>query len=267
MFTSERVIVSGSGPSLKSIDYQRIPRDINIVRVNNFFFEENYYLGRHVDVIQFSMDRRVTRFYLSTLRDVIRQDIYSVDRIITHTNMLPPHSFPSIFQNFNFRDQKLKRMLDRLYHKNRLYPTTGVLALLNAVEHGATKIYLAGFDFYEGSEKYAFQIPPRLGSVLKPNLSEIGYDRFHSINTDLQFLKYVLDKGVEVYLTSGSVGSPFAGVGLAPKLNDNAYTDMFVPKTDAQRVKDWNGRDGIYSVKFLRFGRFIFRLIKSLKYR
>ena len=43
------IIIAGNGPSLAHIDYRRLPENAKILRLNNFFFEDKYYLGQNVD--------------------------------------------------------------------------------------------------------------------------------------------------------------------------------------------------------------------------
>ena len=41
----ENVVVAGNGPSLKEIDYSRLPEKFDIFRTTQFYFEDKYYLG------------------------------------------------------------------------------------------------------------------------------------------------------------------------------------------------------------------------------
>ncbi|EJB0361689.1 alpha-2,3 sialyltransferase, partial [Campylobacter jejuni] len=42
----KKVIIAGNGPSLKKIDYSRLPNDFDVFRCNQFYFEDKYYLGK-----------------------------------------------------------------------------------------------------------------------------------------------------------------------------------------------------------------------------
>lgn len=42
----QNVIIAGNGPSLQSINYQRLPKKYDIFRYNQFYFEDKYYLGK-----------------------------------------------------------------------------------------------------------------------------------------------------------------------------------------------------------------------------
>ena len=45
----KKIVIAGSGPSLKNIDYRRLPKDIDILRTNHFYKEDYYYLGKNVN--------------------------------------------------------------------------------------------------------------------------------------------------------------------------------------------------------------------------
>lgn len=49
----QNVIIAGNGPSLQSINYQRLPKEYNIFRCNQFYFEDKYYLGKNIKAIFF----------------------------------------------------------------------------------------------------------------------------------------------------------------------------------------------------------------------
>ena len=45
---SKSVIIAGNGTSLKSIDYSLLPKDYDIFRCNQFYFEDHYFLGKKI---------------------------------------------------------------------------------------------------------------------------------------------------------------------------------------------------------------------------
>lgn len=47
----ENVIVVGNGPSLKEIDYSKLPKDFDVFRTNTFFMEDKYYLGKKAKMV------------------------------------------------------------------------------------------------------------------------------------------------------------------------------------------------------------------------
>ncbi|EAI2324729.1 alpha-2,3-sialyltransferase, partial [Campylobacter coli] len=44
----KNVLIAGNGPSLKEIDYRRLPDKYDVFRCNQFYFEEKYYLGKNI---------------------------------------------------------------------------------------------------------------------------------------------------------------------------------------------------------------------------
>ncbi|EFP3399602.1 alpha-2,3 sialyltransferase, partial [Campylobacter jejuni] len=41
-------LVCGNGPSLKNIDYKRLPKQFDVFRCNQFYFEDRYFVGKDV---------------------------------------------------------------------------------------------------------------------------------------------------------------------------------------------------------------------------
>ena len=46
------ILIVGSGPSVKNVDYRRLPEDFDIMRVNHFYKEDYFYFGRKVTSYQ-----------------------------------------------------------------------------------------------------------------------------------------------------------------------------------------------------------------------
>ena len=47
---SKKCVVSGNAPSLKEIDYKRLPFAYDLFRCNQFYLEDKYYLGNKIKV-------------------------------------------------------------------------------------------------------------------------------------------------------------------------------------------------------------------------
>ena len=90
--SNKYAIVAGSGPSLKEIDYTRLPPppvvdnvsfDINnydIFRCNQFYFEDKYYLGKK---IKFAFANPNVLFEQSyTYKALIYTQEYKIDNIV-----------------------------------------------------------------------------------------------------------------------------------------------------------------------------------------
>ncbi len=44
-------LVCGNGPSLKNIDYKRLPKQFDVFRCNQFYFEDRYFVGKDVKYV------------------------------------------------------------------------------------------------------------------------------------------------------------------------------------------------------------------------
>lgn len=154
------ILIAGNGPSLAKIDYSRYPKDPLIVRINNFFFEPEYYIGNHVDCllcVSHNFTRHLSYYY--TLQKIIKKEEYIFADEACICTPYEVLSFADKDANYPIID------INEIYHSNRYtnalfsghtlsyyaeisYPTTGTLALMMAVLLGFTDIYLAGFDLY-----------------------------------------------------------------------------------------------------------------------
>lgn len=48
------VIVAGNGESLSQIDYRLLPKNYDVFRCNQFYFEERYFLGNKIKAVFFT---------------------------------------------------------------------------------------------------------------------------------------------------------------------------------------------------------------------
>lgn len=173
----------------------------SIVRVNNFFFEEQFFLGKRVDLVQVGGDGWLFPFYAKTLARAANEGGYSVSSWSCHKESLLDCgarilSIPSV--PFSFRDIEAQKSVENLCAETGLFPTTGVLAVINAHSLGAKKITIVGMDLYSGKERY----PHKLGSKTSAVVSEFkGYnERCHSLDLDLAVLQYLNSRDdVEIF--------------------------------------------------------------------
>lgn len=247
------VVVAGSGPSLLCTDVARIPRDAAIVRVNNFFLEPTYVLGRRVDLVYFSADPRAVRFYTATLRAVIARGEYDVLSSASHLPQAARHRPPEPFTRVGSLGGDIDALLADIRAREGVVPTSGAMAMLHAYTLGADRILLAGVDLYT-ADKYAFATPPRLARMLQPTRSSSGYDtRLHSRTADQRAIEWLIDRGVSLERTATE---PLAGLHLplAPLLPAEAHLEGGQAKA-APRTEDWVGRDGLWTVQMLAGAR------------
>ncbi|MBK1994088.1 alpha-2,3 sialyltransferase, partial [Campylobacter novaezeelandiae] len=74
------LIVAGNGPSLKNIDYQRLPRDYEVFRCNQFYFEDKYYLGKDIKIAFFNQSFFLEQIY--TAKTLIKNEEYKIDNFV-----------------------------------------------------------------------------------------------------------------------------------------------------------------------------------------
>jgi hypothetical protein len=156
MFTKKsKVIIGGSGPSLNKIDYSRLPENAEIWRINNFFKEQDYFLGKNVDAIFNGgpLEEVIDRYH--TFHVLAEQDTYNInfDMIFNDKTELCK-DFPDLFKN----KYELIKKFDKEKNIN-LYPVinynslflgkhtfTGVAAVIQAMLSGFDEIYIIGID-------------------------------------------------------------------------------------------------------------------------
>ncbi len=262
----EVVVIGGSGPSLTQTETDRIPKDASIVRVNNFFFEDRYYLGRNVDCVYFSADPRALRFYVATLHDVIDRGLYDVGASASHSEAASAFAPPPPFEFAGVGDDEVRAVIEAHRGGSSVLPSSGVMAMLYAARLGARRLLLSGIDFYESEQKYAFELPPRLRRLLEPNLEPSGYDhRLHSAELDRAVVALLRERGVEIELTSPPDRPSTLGLGLAPTLVAEDHLALPVPKREI--VDDWVSTSGGWTVDTLVRLRLLRRAVQRIRPR
>lgn len=248
-FQSTRALIGGSGPSLLDADLSRVPAGTTVVRVNNFFLEENYNLGSRVDCVYFSADKRALRYYLATLRQVVRGGSYRVKATASHhpdasrLNPIQP------FHAMSVTDERLQIIIEDYAQQHGVKPSSGIYAMIYAWQEGATQLYLSGIDFYEGGKKYHTELPPRLKKIMAPNMSDTGYDtRLHARALDNTIMETLEAKGVKITrIDPNNIGN--STLPLAPVCE----TSMMDTLTEIKTIQthDWVARSGLHSLPVL----------------
>ena len=197
---NRRIIVAGSGPSLATIEYRRLPDDCPIWRVNDFFMEQKYFLGRRVDaVFNGGGDDRITERY-QKLCDLCAGNIYDID--LNH--LYADHAveqLPQITNNFaaiRDADSELWAELQEQSDKNDAHMLNGVGAIVWAILCGYRKIYIAGIDCdYESGPQYAYAAAKTSAKKLK------WVKSYHPTNLQWDTIRRYQDKyRVKIYSLS-----------------------------------------------------------------
>ena len=247
-------VVAGNGPSLAEIDYARLPKDFDVFRCNQFYFEDKYYLGKEVKLAFANpfvlFEQLYTLWMLENVGD------YHIDAVMASTFNLKymdsncvvsPDIFGDVLDGHNYVARL--RKFDEFMRYNELFLdrriTSGIYMCAVAVALGYEEIYLTGLDLYEGSKLYGFdflqenivRLVPRFGVEGRPNV-------FHSKEIDLEAL-YLLTRlyGAKFFCISPS--SPlckhfplaktqgFHENWILESKNEGYINDVLIPRQEA----------------------------------
>lgn len=241
MIQSKPIIIAGNGPSLAQIDYSRLPKDFDVFRCNQFYFEPKYFLGKKIKGVFFNPFVLKEQFF--TLHHLKERGEYEVEDVYCNITMglwdrqwsngKPKnleqelrYDFPSVKNTYPFLEQMSEfnalHKFYALYYEKRF--TTGILMMIVALAQGYREIYLTGIDFYEsGGLSYAFDMSGKSNLAEKvPTFTQEGFrDEVHEKNVDIEALKLALSlKDVKLYsLTPQSSLAEL--IPLAPRQDTN----------------------------------------------
>lgn len=244
------IVIAGSGHSLLKIDYSRLPKEFHTFRVNNFYFEDKYYLGKHVDYYLCGVALLEQQFYnIQALK--IRNE-YTINSFFVHNhhNLFEEgkykDSFPTVrvcntFKNSIPEIYELIQFHEFYYKKSIM---AGTIAILTAIGLGYKEIYLTGIDLYNTQSSSAYPFP--LGETFidirfrnsqfknKEEMYQLD-TRAHDINIDKQILCHIKDKThVQLYSLSDSPINTY--IPLAPIMRDTSYIAEAKANTS---LNDW----------------------------
>ncbi|HEB9419081.1 TPA: alpha-2,3 sialyltransferase [Campylobacter coli] len=251
----KKAIIAGNGPSLKEIDYSKLPDDFDVFRCNQFYFEDKYYLGKKCKAVFYNPGLFFEQYY--TLKHLIANQEYETELIIC-SNFNQAHLeneifrksfydyFPDAYLGYDFFKQ-LKEFdayfkFHEIYLNQRI--TSGIYMCAVAIALGYKEIYLTGIDFYQNGSSYAFDTKQKNLLKLAPtfkndNSQYIG----HNKNTDIKALEF-LEKTYKINLYCLSPNSSLTNfIEIAPNLNSsfiaqekNNYTkDILIPPKEAYK--------------------------------
>lgn len=217
-------LIAGNAPSLAQIDYARLPinqanstqnpppqpkinneiakqdffHNFTLFRVNQFYFEPKYFLGKRVDYafltphyllenhfthsfLKFRGEYEITRTIAVTLGFEAADRFYNEHR----------HCFAYILDGKEFL-QKLEAFFafmqfNELHYNAR--PTSGIYMCAVAVALGFREIYIAGIDLYQSTQNYAFNEKTPNILLKDPNFGAVG--DMHSLKMDIESLEFL----------------------------------------------------------------------------
>ncbi|ANV98117.1 hypothetical protein BBW65_04570 [Helicobacter enhydrae] len=235
------IIIAGNGPSLAQIDYMRLPKDFDVFRCNQFYFEPKYFLGKRIKGVFFNpfvlKEQFFTLHHLKQRQEYIVEDVYCNitmglwDREINgkprDLESWLRYDYPSVKNTYPYLEKMQEfnalHKFYALYYEKRF--TSAIVMLVVALAQGYKEIYLTGIDFYQdGGTSYAFEVEGKKNINSKlPFFDQKDFkDPAHTQNVDAEALKLALQMP-EVKIYNLSPTSPLTEfVPLAP-LNENHF--------------------------------------------
>lgn len=254
--TNTTYVVAGNGASLAHIPVGCILASDKMVRTNNFFFEQQSYLGRRVDLAVMGGDPRVGPFMFETLWRC--RNTYDLEAWTSHNPTVVRagrRRFGALFQEMRYGSDALAEQVRDLGAQYDCKPMTGTYALLAAhgcgAGQGKGKIILAGMDLYSTDTRYAFRAGKNQSALLGQDLNQRRVDtRLHNVDLDLAIMALLQDH------TGGALQRTTRG----SRLDD--LMDMAPDRSGAGPIitpthppTDWAPRAGLYPIAALKVMR------------
>jgi len=151
----KNILVCGNGPSCGEIDFTRVPEDIKVMRMTNFFLEEKYYAGKRVDYYVDYAKRLDNQYF--NVRTINDKKEYDIDMENTWWTVLfesNPH-FPTVKSCTELIQRTPLIAEFRCFYEYYYgqYLPTGMQAIALAFCLGFNNIYIAGFDLFSDPNK------------------------------------------------------------------------------------------------------------------
>ncbi|WP_291953368.1 alpha-2,3-sialyltransferase [Campylobacter sp.] len=235
-------VVAGNGPSIKNIDYERLPKDYDVFRCNQFYFEDKYYLGKKVDFAFANSYVFFEQYY--TIKNLIDKNEYEIKNIVCSSFNLDNLDGKDFIRNFYsyFPDAILgfdliKKIKDfhsfvkfnEIYNEQRI--TSGIYMCAVAVAMGYKNIYISGIDFYS-NENQPYLFNHQTNNILKliPEFKNETKTNIHNKVFDLRTLEF-LSKTYDVNFYSLNEDSEISRyINLAPIVKENDFVLNDKPK-------------------------------------
>jgi len=247
-------VVAGNGLSLTAIAPRRIIAGDTIIRTNNFFFEDRYYLGKTVDLAFVGGDPRVAPFVFETLNRArasydVRQWSASVPRVVR----IGRRFLGLPYQPLGYADDATTAKLAALQARYGVVPSTGILALLLAHAMGARQIILAGIDLYAGPQRYAYEPGRHQRDLLGQDLATRAHDpHLHHPDLDREMIDWLANRPGMSLWRSADCPALDGLLDLAPERPGDPVRTM--PKLQPQ-ILDWPDWAGWYPIALLKLLR------------
>ncbi|MGL4367550.1 MAG: alpha-2,3-sialyltransferase [Brevinemataceae bacterium] len=153
------VVIAGCGPSVGQINYRRVPKEFDCFRMNQFAFEEKYFLGKNVTAY-FKCPEFIKEAYLYCCLLERNKEYFFKDFYLTGNSSFIAPEFQGVFSSvYDILNKNPLFQRHILFYEwfYTVWPTSGTMALLTAISLGYKEIYLVGIDFYQKSSTYVYQ--------------------------------------------------------------------------------------------------------------
>lgn len=203
------LLVVGNGPSAAMPRHDAIPADAVVFRMNWFFLEDSYHLGRHVDAWFSAIPHeRMERM----LAEEVRTGRYVVDRLAGPVRVASHRDtdrWGNAFSELGLGEldswapTSRHARLARYFMSRPGLPTTGMQALAFGLAVGFRDVYLTGIDLYESrTARYGFTLPEVVQASLQDKDMRPGYEDAHGVDLDLAFLRACLTEFPDAQITN-----------------------------------------------------------------
>ncbi|WP_051420564.1 alpha-2,3-sialyltransferase [Helicobacter pametensis] len=236
------IIIAGNGPSLAQIDYSRLPKDFDVFRCNQFYFEDRYFLGKKIKGVFFN-HRLIWEFFF-TMNQIRQRYEYEIQDLYSCLSPFDcekesfeyfktlKHYFPTVIDFYPYL-REYKMIYEQILHwylYEKKFLNMGTYMLITALAQGYKEIYLVGIDFYEGRD-YAFNMSGKKNLYLKIPAFEEGYTKIsaHNQSFDRAIIQMIQNLNL-CTLYSLSPSSPMSQfIPLAP-IQSSVFSVLQKPK-------------------------------------
>ncbi len=247
--TNTSVVIAGNGPSLKDIDYRRLPKEFDTFRCNQFYFEDKYYLGKHVTKAFFGgfyhIELNTSYAVLESKKEYTIDDRYFAFISVKGSRRIFEYMSCLKFAcDIYYVNPKIAKFIDCNRLMRETIPTSGIFMIFTALAMGYKEIYLTGIDFYQGKDRYMYEEKGLLSTFHPFDKSKKGGHSLEFEYECMDFIKTFTDVNIYAISPESALSELFP---LAPEQNDNPYIpedkpegylrDIVEPALRARNVK------------------------------
>lgn len=191
--------IVGNGPSSSDVRLTKDQCERSVIfRANWFFLEQENFYGDRVDGFFWSVDNAGLR---DNLVDIQRLDKYNISAFFQPfqasdlREKVVTASTAHLMPNFDHWAVIASNPTLARFMMGRPLPTQGMQMIAFAAILGFKKIHISGIDLYaDFSQRYGWDVPESVRQHLKDKDVAGGYEKKHSLDLDLQFLRAIREQ-------------------------------------------------------------------------